>query len=589
MPIAQAQATMKSVAELTASVGGARGKRVCLLLSGMLERSMLDHIDLQVRADILKNENVQLTADIAKLREKNVELNELNAYLQRQIYGKKAEPLPKPNATPDDPADPAVAVDEAKAAAARELQKKARAMLKAAHANGQPKEKGSGTEALLTQETVRRRVPEGLTCLCCSGPVKDLGLAHTATEIDCIPATYIKRTYLLHRGGCDCGGVSFIMPGPERGLEKTTASPRMIADCAVDKFLWHMPVHRQEAYLKLHGVDLSRSIMNGWILRGAMVCAPLWRALCKANRAQPVKQCDETPVCVVKGEESKDRFLWCVLSTLAITFDITETRNQQIAAAVLGEVGEATMTDGHGCYSKKSIPGVHSNCLAHARRKFYDALLSFPKEAFTVLTVIHDIFMVDTLANELGLDAPGRLELRKRKSMVLLIELRTLLESMNPPPKSSLGKAIKYALKRWSKLTAFMTDGRIPLSNNAVESRFRDVKLGFKNFLFAQSEIGAEAVAIYYSLIATARLYNLDPTAYLADVMTKITAGFPAKRIDELLPWNWQSTAAPPSTPPLISRDEDLPVTQVIELRRLAGKVRLTVSVDQPQAACQSG
>jgi len=101
---------------------------------------------------------------------------------------------------------------------------------------------------------------------------------------------------------------------------------------------------------------------------------------------------------------------------------------------------------------------------------------------------------------------------------------------MNPPPKSSLGKAIKYSLKRWSKLTAFMADGRIPLSNNAVESRFRDVKLGFKNFLFAQSEIGAEAVAIYYSLIATARLYNLDPTAYLADVMTKITAGFPGTR-----------------------------------------------------------
>ena len=172
--------------------------------------------------------------------------------------------------------------------------------------------------------------------------------------------------------------------------------------------------------------------------------------------------------------------------------------------------------------------------------------------------------------------------------MVLLIELGTLLESMNPPPKSSLGNAIKYSLKRWSKLTAFMTDGRIPLSNNAVESRFRDVKLGFKNLLFAKSEIGAEAVAIYYSLIATARLYNLDPTAYLADVMTQITAGFPAKRIDELLPWNWQSTAAPPSAPPLISRDEDLPVAQVIELRRLAGKVRFTNSVGQAQAVSQN-
>ena len=143
-------------------------------------------------------------------------------------------------------------------------------------------------------------------------------MAHTATEIDCIPITFIHRTYLLHRGGCGCGAVSFVMPGPERGLEKTTASPRMIADCAVDKFLWHFPVHRQEAYFKQKGLDLSRSTINGWILRGALVYEPLWRAMCAANRAEPIKLCDETPVCVVKGMESKDRFLWCVLSTLAV-------------------------------------------------------------------------------------------------------------------------------------------------------------------------------------------------------------------------------------------------------------------------------
>ena len=537
----------------------------------------MENVELKSRITVLEAENTILRTELAGARVEITQLKERVAYLQRQLYGKKAEP--KPNGETSAPAEDIPPIDETKLAEARELQKKARALMLAAHVSGAKKKV---QEANLTEEIVRRRIPEGLICKCCSGPIKDLGMAHTANEIDCIPITFVRRTYLLHRGGCDCGAVNFVMPGPDRGLEQTTASPRMIADCVVDKFLYHFPIHRQEAYFNQRGLDLSRSTVNAWVLRGATIVQPLWRALCQANQIEPVKLCDETPICVVRGHESKDRFLWCIVSMLAITFEVTEKRNTEVAAKILGKVGEATMTDGHGCYSKKSITGIHANCFAHARRKFYDALQSFPVEPLAVLNVIHDLFMVERLAAETGLNAEGRLAMRKSKSTVLLNELATLVNSMNPPPRSSLGKAINYFLKRWVPLTKFMTDGRISLSNNEVETRFRDVKLGFKNFLFAQSELGADTIAIYYSLIATARLYGHDPNEYLADVMTKITAGFPNKRIKELLPWNWESPVQTKQELPPMTREEKIPAERILGLKPLAGKVGLAADPPLP-------
>ncbi len=249
------------------------------------------------------------------------------------------------------------------------------------------------------------------------------------------------------------------------------------------------------------------------------------------------------------------------------------------------------MTDGLGVYSKKSVPGKHALCLAHARRKFFDALVSFPKEAFAFLTVFHALFMIEREADAAGVDDVGRIAMRKHKSVVLVNELATLLRSFNPPPRSSLGKAIKYMTKRWTGMTRFLEDGRIPLSNNAVETRFRDAKLGFKNFLFAQSELGDDAVAIYYTLVASARLHGHDPVAYLADCLRRITAGHPASRLRELLPCNWvqpDETEGAADLPPM-SREEVIPAERVVATRRLAGKVRLVNSPPgEPAASLQN-
>ncbi len=288
----------------------------------------------------------QLRAENAQLRAENAVLREQNAWLRRQLFGDKGEKLPpvrggdgKDSVRPS--ADPPPVIDVSKLAEAKELQKKARAMMREAHAKA-PKTV-TAAKARINAELVRRRVPEGITCNACLGAVRDLGMAHTASELDVIPACFIRREYLLHRGECACGAVSFVMPGPERGLEKTTASASLIAECAVDKFLYHFPVHRQEAWLKEHGVDLSKSTVNGWLLRGATTLEPLWKAMCAENRGEPVKQCDETPVTVVTAGESQDRFLWCVLTNKAVTFDLT-------ARHVVGDGRSVTI--GRGTHSR---------------------------------------------------------------------------------------------------------------------------------------------------------------------------------------------------------------------------------------------
>jgi transposase len=581
---ADVQSTMRSVAELIETVTDLQARKVCYLIADLLRHALEENerlrAELEAQIAELRAENVQLRTENAQLRAENLVLREQNAWLRRQLFGDKGEKIPpakrgSQSAETQPPGALPPVVDEAKVAEAKELAKKARAMMREAHAK--TKKLAAAGKARITAELVRRRVPEGIICGTCQGEVKDKGMAHTASELDVVPASFIRREYLLHRGECGCGAVSFIMPGPERGIEKTTASASLIAECAVDKFLYHFPVHRQEAWLKEHGVDLAKSTVNGWLLRGAAALEPLWKATCAENRKEPVKQCDETPICVVTGGESKDRFLWCVLTEKAVSFDITETRNQAVAREILGPDGEATMTDGLGVYSKKSVPGTHALCMAHGRRKYFDALVSFPEEAFAFLTVIHALFMVEREADETGLDDAGRLALRQRKSVVLVNELATLLRSFNPPPRSSLGKAINYMTKRWTGMTRFLTDGRIPLSNNGVETRFRDAKLGFKNFLFAQSEIGADAVAIYYTLIASARLHGHDPVAYLASCLRRITAGHPAARLSELLPWNWtppDDAAAGDELPPM-SREEMIPAERVVATRRLAGRVRL--------------
>ena len=220
------------------------------------------------------------------------------------------------------------------------------------------------------------------------------------------------------------------------------------------------------------------------------------------------------------------------------------------------------------------ISGARGNYLAHGLQKFFRSFPSFPDESDKAIDFLVKIYDLEREAKEKGLTGEARRSLRKEKSSPILDRFFSYLKTLNPPPRSQLGKAIKYCIERKNQLSLFIEDGNLEVDNNKVESLFRDVKLGFKNFLFVQSDLGGEALAGFYSLIASCELARVNPASYLADVLIKIASNHPQSQLDELLPWNWTPCENPLE---IKSEDEyleqDYPVEMLVKKLKLGNKV----------------
>jgi transposase len=189
------------------------------------------------------------------------------------------------------------------------------------------------------------------------------------------------------------------------------------------------------------------------------------------------------------------------------------------------------------------VPGRRERvgCLAHVRRRFFDALSTAPA-AQRALDLIIEVYKVERAALDGDiLGTPAHLEMRQTRSSAAMADLKTWLEAEQPKhlPRGPMGEAINYALRQWSALTIFLGDPRLPLDNNASERALRAAALGRKNWLFVGHDEAGENVAGLFSLIATCEANGVNPTEYLADVLLRVQT-HPAARIDELLPHNWK-------------------------------------------------
>ena len=190
--------------------------------------------------------------------------------------------------------------------------------------------------------------------------------------------------------------------------------------------------------------------------------------------------------------------------------------------------------------SRQGGPIVEVGCWAHARRKFFDlARLQKAPIAIEAIKRIDELFAIEREIN--GLTPQQRLAVRAERSRTLMIELETWLREQRGKlsSKNEIAKAIDYSLKRFLALTRFLDDGRLCMSNNAAERTLRCVAVGRHNWTFAGSDDGGRRAAAIYTLIETAKLNDIDPQAWLADVLARLP-DHPAKRIGDLLPWNWR-------------------------------------------------
>lgn len=189
---------------------------------------------------------------------------------------------------------------------------------------------------------------------------------------------------------------------------------------------------------------------------------------------------------------------------------------------------------------RKPGPIVEAACWAHARRKFFDlARIKKAPIAIEAIKRIDALFAIERDIN--GLSSEQRLSVRAERSRPLLTDLATWLrgERRRLSSQNDTAKAIDYSLKRWPALTRFLDDGRLCISNNAAERALRGIAVGRHNWTFAGSDEGGRRAAAIYTLIETAKLNDTDPQAWLADVLARLP-DHPAKRIADLLPWNWR-------------------------------------------------
>lgn len=392
-------------------------------------------------------------------------------------------------------------------------------------------------------------------CPCCGSERVEIGRDEREV-LDVLPIRFRVLRYERVRRACrDCGR-SGVVTGPPASdqLERLMASPRLLAHVATSKYEAHLPLHRLRRLYKHMGLAIAESTLGGWVARVAEELRPVHQALWDELRAQHVVGTDATGLRVLDTDAPSNVTLgtvWCYVGypadlgtrLCAYRYSPTGTGKDGPWTHLEGQTG-FVQADAANVFDRlfngKVASATEVGCWAHARRKLRD-LLDSDKRVAKPLQRIARIYRVDKAAKANGMTPDQRLELRQRVSKKHVDWLQRWLQRTRgrEPPKSALGKACAYWTNHWEALTRFLHDGRLELDNTEVERQLRALALGRKNYLFAGSHDSADRAAVIYSLIRSCDLAGIDAMDWMESVLTRLAAGWPQKRIDELLPHRW--------------------------------------------------
>ncbi|PKQ06399.1 MAG: IS66 family transposase [Alphaproteobacteria bacterium HGW-Alphaproteobacteria-11] len=415
----------------------------------------------------------------------------------------------------------------------------------------------------LPRERVVIAPPE--TCRCCgSARLSKLGEDITET-LEVVPRQWKVIQTVREKFTCrDCETISQ-PPAPFHVTPRGFAGPNLPAMVLFEKFGQHQPLNRQSERYAREGVDLSVSTLADQVGACTAALAPL-HALIEAHvLATERLHGDDTTVSILAKVKAATGRIWTYVrddrsfggpAPPAALYYASRDRTQEHPARHLQNFTGILQADAYGGYNGLYDPAriqgavTPALCWAHARRQFFELAdiagnarrgrnaSAISPVALEAVRRIDALFAIERGIN--GLVAEERLRVRQERSALLVVKLEAWLrdERSRLSRSASVTKPIDYMLKRWDRFAAFLTDGRICLTNNAAERALRGFALGRKAWLFAGSERGADRAAVMATLIQTAKLGDVDPQAWLADVLARI-ANHPLNKLDELLPWNW--------------------------------------------------
>jgi transposase len=493
-------------------------------------------------------------AVIAELRAENERLRAMLATLRRMLFGARSERHEA------DPAQLALGLDDLASAPA---EPEPQAAHKPRRQPPTPRPKAARNIGALPIHLPRVEVvlePEVSVCPCCQGKLHRIG-DDVSEMLDIVPAIVRVKRIIRPRYGCRaCESAVVQAPAPPRPIEGGLPTAALLAHVAVSKFAWHLPLHRQTQMLAGQGLELDRSTLVHWIGRTAWWLKPLYDRLLASVMSTTKLFCDDTPLPVLDRRRRRTRTarLWCYAvddrpwqgeRPAALVYVYAEDRRGEHVRQHLKGFRGVLQVDAYAGYdalTHADRPGgaiTLAYCWAHARRGFYDVhKRSGDALAAEALRQIGELYAVE--ARIRGHTAEDRAAARQAETAPLLATLRGwLMQHLEQiSAKSGLAGAIRYLLSHWAGLTRFVSAGRIEIDSNTVERGIRAIPLGRKNSLFAGNDAGGERWAILASLINTAKLHDIDPQTYLADVLERVISGeTKANHLAELLPWAWKA------------------------------------------------
>ncbi len=345
-----------------------------------------------------------------------------------------------------------------------------------------------------------------------------------------------------------------IARAPAQPIPKSLAAPGLCAWIAMSKYGDGLPLYRQEAILARYGLSISRATLAAWMIRLGELIVPLINLAEEVQLGYDVLAMDETTIQVLKEDgraAQSDSRMWVRRGgppgKPVVLFDYDPSRSGKVAWRLTQDFKGYLQSDGFSGYDAvgKREGVVHVGCLAHARRKFDEALKAQPVGnrgglALEGLMLIQKIYRIEKAAREAKLSPEQRKQLRDSQARPVWAELRHWLDAKRGqvPPQMLTGKAMTYLDNQWPQLVRSLDDGRLEVDNNRCENALRPFVLGRKAWLFSDTPAGAEASARHYGLVETAKANGCEPYAYLRRVFTDLPKATTLAEIEALLPWN---------------------------------------------------
>ena len=408
-------------------------------------------------------------------------------------------------------------------------------------------------ESLPRVEVVYELSGDELICPHDGATLTEIG-AVTSEQLDIVPAKIQVIRHIRKQYACACGQCIKTAALPQQPIPKSMASPGLLAHIAVSKYQDALPLYRQETILRRIGVDIPRATLANWMIRSGTLIQPLINLLRDRMLDYDIIQMDETTVQVLKEPAKRAQaksYIWVQRggppAQPVVLYDYDPGRSAGVPKRLLEDFKGYLQTDGYDGYNAVVAANglTHLGCMAHARRKFTDALKAQGRnkkrgKAHRGLALIRKLYRIEKQARQLKLKPPERYAHRQKHARPVCDEIRTWLEEALPqvPPSSATGTALNYLHNEWNKLIRYLDDGRLEIDNNLAENAIRPFVTGRKNWLFSVSVKGVKASANLYSLIECAKINGLEPYAYLRYIFTELPKADSVEAIEALLPGN---------------------------------------------------